>query len=698
MKSRILVIILLINVLLPTSILAKEGQTPILDGYQDGLYPKLEWAVEMLDEDVLYETGFEENDELPKLTYNSSGNRKYGGQSFTTEEFFNGKRSMKIVDSYTNGNYMNRDLNGNISYQDYSRANFVDRRYLANGTDLSISFRAKTTGEGRISYSGTGGAADFGTPIANTFLEDVKKGDRTAKVSNPQFFKSYVDRGRQYYIAGQKGRYSYLTVIGVDVGTSTITLNKPFPGEFSKGDHVLKHNHRNPVSFGSRSIDYKTGWGLYNLNTKVKNYADYNTLLRGFYLSFHTYTHDTIYIDDLKMGYATNTQLFRENKKVYEGYLSDFLDKGAIDKNKPNDVKQLDFKMKKGKLMANVVKPKDNGTTYTYRVDAVTNNGIHYPSKETPVTVISGIKGYSYIIDKNPATIPNTVVNTTSEAFEVPINTGDKYYVHVRAIDKEGNASNTTHYSFQDNKKPTVTITVDTKEYADKVAINIKAEDKETAIKRIQTPNGEWISSDKIIYTVNKNGEYTFKVEDIAGNLTKKTVKIENIIPKEFTMKTSDFESFGDIKIKDRPVKYGASFKQDITITNHWVASNGWRLDVSATPFTVVKPRNGYKGQEKEMPTGSLTLKSPKKVIQQTEGIEQLPNISIETGAVIDDGKVTVLEAGKENNFGEFKVEFPTNALEVTIDPTTALIDGVNYPNQSTPYESTITWDLVAAP
>src|SRR5690625_7655953 len=87
MKSRILVIILLINVLLPTSILAKEGQTPILDGYQDGLYPKLEWAVEMLDEDVLYETGFEENDELPKLTYNSSGNRKYGGQSFTTEEF-----------------------------------------------------------------------------------------------------------------------------------------------------------------------------------------------------------------------------------------------------------------------------------------------------------------------------------------------------------------------------------------------------------------------------------------------------------------------------------------------------------------------------------------------------------------------------------------------------------------------------------
>src|SRR5690625_5605447 len=112
------------------------------------------------------------------------------------------------------------------------------------------------------------------------------------------------------------------------------------------------------------------------------------------------------------MGYATNTQLFRENKKVYEGCLSDFLDKGAIDKNKPNDVKQLDFKMKKGKLMANVLKPKDIGTHYTYRVYAVTNNGIHYPSKETPVTVISGIKEYSYTIDKNRATIPNTLVNT----------------------------------------------------------------------------------------------------------------------------------------------------------------------------------------------------------------------------------------------------------------------------------------------
>ncbi|RKJ37986.1 hypothetical protein D7X33_37440, partial [Butyricicoccus sp. 1XD8-22] len=189
--------------------------------------------------------------------------------------------------------------------------------------DLSVSFRAKTNGSGIIHFWGNGGRADFGEPINITFLEKVNRGDRTAKVSNPGFFKNYVDRGQYFYLANMKGNYTgYIHVVSVDMQNSTITVNAPFQGDFEKGDSVLRHNHRAPVSFNARTVEQKNGWTLFNVNTKVASFADYNTLNRGFEMWIRTTTHNTVYIDDLKLGYATKAQLFRGNKKLYEGFLS----------------------------------------------------------------------------------------------------------------------------------------------------------------------------------------------------------------------------------------------------------------------------------------------------------------------------------------------------------------------------------------
>lgn len=444
-----------------------KEQTPVLKAYRNGNSVNLEWAVEMLDEDILYKTGFETGDLLPNLSYTNSeqvlpDNRKYGGQSFTTEEKYSGLRSLKIVDSYSNGNVFNPRLDGGYTLTGDSWADFRHQRfYIANSTDISLSFRAKTTGEGIISFLGTGGPADYGTPMDITFLQDVKVGDRTVKVSDVYFFKDYVDKGQRFHLALSKGRYNYGYVIDYDIANSTITLNKEFEGTFKKGDNVLRHHHRNPVSFNERTIKQQDGWMLINLNTKVANYLDYNTLNRGFYLTIKTKTHDTVYIDDVKLGYATRTQLFRNGEIIYDGYLSDYKDKEAVDKTKPNKVTDFHVMRENKNTYLQIVEPRDNGTTYNYMVRAISNNGgAIYDSEIQTVNVISGIKGYSYLIDDNPNTTPNGKINSTDGKIKVPITAGKHSYLHIQAVDHEGNKSDVSHIPLKNVLEETFDINV----------------------------------------------------------------------------------------------------------------------------------------------------------------------------------------------------------------------------------------------
>ncbi|WP_110925961.1 WxL domain-containing protein [Bacillus massiliglaciei] len=438
----------------------KEEQIPSLKVYQDDNHTKMEWAIEMLDEDVLYQTGFEANDELPRLTYNASGNRQYGGQSFTSEEKFSGNQSLKVVDSSSNGNYRETDLNGKETFLPYSAAIFTNRKYMENGTDLSVSFRAKTNGAGSINIYGSGGYADYGQQLNITFLENVSKGDLTAKVSNPEFFQNYINRGIKYYLATEKGKYSaYRHVTSVDMETSTITLNASFLGDFAKGDRVLKHNYRSPVSFNNRAVSKNDGWSLFNVNTKVIDYEDYNTLINGFELWIRTTTNDTVYIDDLKLGYATKSQLFRGDKKIYEGYLSDFTDSEAVDKTKPDKVGNYSIQKENDKFYISIKPVEDRGSEYKYSVGAVAHDGSLYKSAIETVEITSGVKGYSFVFDNNPNTNPGTNINTTGK-IEVPINTNANSYLHIKSIDNAGNASDTMHISMKDIVKKKLEVMV----------------------------------------------------------------------------------------------------------------------------------------------------------------------------------------------------------------------------------------------
>lgn len=112
---------------------------------------------------------------------------------------------------------------------------------------------------------------------------------------------------------------------------------------------------------------------------------------------------------------------------------------------------------------------------------------------------------------------------------------------HRDVISQEG--QNTYTYSVLDNRdkitKKSIVIKIDktnpvaninyNKTYAKNVTLNLTSSDVLSGVKRIQLPNGNYVNSSTTNYTVEANGDYVFKIEDVAGNVLTKTVTVDNI-------------------------------------------------------------------------------------------------------------------------------------------------------------------------
>ena len=90
------------------------------------------------------------------------------------------------------------------------------------------------------------------------------------------------------------------------------------------------------------------------------------------------------------------------------------------------------------------------GTTYTYSIAGVTKDGIESVRSEfEEITVTSGLKGYSYVIDGNQNTIPNNSVNLEAGKLSIKYtkdsNQNGPLYLHIKVIDKAGNIGDTSH-------------------------------------------------------------------------------------------------------------------------------------------------------------------------------------------------------------------------------------------------------------
>lgn len=99
-----------------------------------------------------------------------------------------------------------------------------------------------------------------------------------------------------------------------------------------------------------------------------------------------------------------------------------------------------------------------------------------------------------------------------------------------KVLDSRGKITEKTIEVKIDKTNPNVTSIRSPEEFTNgEVVLQVKATDLESGVNRILKPNGEWVYMDEVEYIVNKNGVYTFEVEDNAGNVITYPVNVSTI-------------------------------------------------------------------------------------------------------------------------------------------------------------------------
>lgn len=81
-----------------------------------------------------------------------------------------------------------------------------------------------------------------------------------------------------------------------------------------------------------------------------------------------------------------------------------------------------------------------------------------------------------------------------------------------------------------DLDQPALTITPSTTSNTNQaVVLTVQASDEHSGVKRIQNPDGSWVTGDHIEYHAKQNGTYAFVVEDQAGNTSTAFFTVNNI-------------------------------------------------------------------------------------------------------------------------------------------------------------------------
>lgn len=216
-----------------------------------------------------------------------------------------------------------------------------------------------------------------------------------------------------------------------DVGTDLVVPYTHDVYQVANGDIWMKFVDPNDPNMTNNANFYLTTWN----NTAMIQ------------------TGHSIYPGVPSSQYATeDEQKLIANTIFYLGQVTtdtSWLDHSAQDLTPPDTVSGITASQKDNQINISWNVPKDNGNTYEYYVQATGNSdNLKRISDTVSATITTGIKGYSYVIDQNPDTEPDNTVDTTSNNITVSINKEGKYYLHIKAIDNAGNASQTVTYQF----------------------------------------------------------------------------------------------------------------------------------------------------------------------------------------------------------------------------------------------------------
>lgn len=145
----------------------------------------------------------------------------------------------------------------------------------------------------------------------------------------------------------------------------------------------------------------------------------------------------------------------------------------------------------------------------------------------------------------------------------------------------------------------------------------------------------------------------------------------------------SNFPSITEIK--DKPIEITTGLSGPLVISDFTGIGDGWRLGVWASQFAEKNKTNGA-----TLPKGSLVLSFPKEVVTNS-GI-QVPTLNADQPWILDgDMPITILKADKNKGAGNYELEFPDDALTLTLNPGTSS-------KKPTQYKTVITWMLIAGP
>lgn len=430
-------------------------------------YITLDIFSEPLEKNIFHVSGFEDGDTGYTYRYSNfpeGHHRRYGGQTRVTEDKSEGFYSTKIVDTYTNGNYdKGNDANGiHKGYAPYSILRYEDRVYLPDNAYLSVTADVKTDSKAIFTSTGTGGRIDkpeqWGKRV---FKKDAKKGDTVIYISGVD---SELDRllqeGSKMYIAlndTETGDYEYGYIKSLNIQESSVTLSKPLNQDFKEGDAVLEHAHINPVEFPKIEVEPTKEWKTIQLNAIVDS-SKYTTSKRGIEYWWETETAGTAYVDNIRFGYANKIRITKDDEIVYEGYDMTYKDREVRDYKGPEKISSIQTSrtlMDDGnyKISIDFDAPEDRGTEYRYKVQAMFEDKISDYSEEASVTALSGIEGYSYVINSDPDGSPDDVIDTVDTTItEIVPNQDKDLYIHIRAYDKAGNPSRTLRKKIQSSK------------------------------------------------------------------------------------------------------------------------------------------------------------------------------------------------------------------------------------------------------
>ncbi|MFD1887854.1 S-layer homology domain-containing protein [Paenibacillus wenxiniae] len=534
----------------PVASAATEVKANITKIANKGNSAYLEFSVPMVGGDILSSTGFESGEETPNFYWRGTGN-----QSITNNPVGSG-RVASLQDTITNSE-------GNL--YDFPNTKGDTSRFALQGRSLpddaliSVQFDAlSTAGTNWMQFAADTGWYDRGFDMIDDHGQNVLYAEAINWSRAPQTFRVKTASGRvvlpdgqvRTVVSSRTQDYSYgllqyqwsqtnQTFTRIPGATQpwsagwpngqTIT---PKLESFAVDERVLSYNQGGFI-FPERVIPSDRTWRTYSMNAQVSKLAYYDLMKYGISPSMQWKTDGSVYIDNLKFGYAEKANIYRDGQQVYSGFESSFTDYDATDTAKPDPVTHVDYSFSRSnkQITVNWTAASDTGTNYTYKIQGQLRDGTTGSIQDPhTVRVTSGMKGYILVCDSSPYTqVTSGEITTTATTATLTPAYGDRY-IHIASVDQAGNISATMTTTLTDRDQPELQLTqIDTSPSKYGTIVSVNASDLTSWIDSITLPGGSVVQADATSFVINRNGGYTFRAMDFFGNIVYKTITVSNI-------------------------------------------------------------------------------------------------------------------------------------------------------------------------